>query len=136
MFDYYIYPCNANNYDIVQHFLTRKEIVWRPVANIRIDDIVFIYVGKTQQEIRYKCRVISEKASEEIIQANAYAIPRGKIANKCSYIIMEMIQEYPKGTFPLSELKENGMGQFMVPMKVHGKLKNYLILKDKLNNVR
>lgn len=132
MAEYYIYPCNAVYFDIESHFSRKNTIVWRAVAGIKTGDTVFVYVGKTLREIRYKCRVVSEEVSQSILQENAYAIPKGKIADRCSYVIMEKIKEYEAGTFPLTELKANGMGQFMVPMRADNGLKDYLLKKDEI----
>lgn len=100
-------------------------------ANIKNDDIVFIYVGKTYHEIRYKCKVISEDISDITLMENQYAIPKGKISNRCCYVKMKLIREYPKNTFPLSDLKKYGMGQFMVPMRANETILRYLLDKEK-----
>ena len=126
----FVYPCNAVDHDIEKHFADNPFIVWRAISDIKVDDIVFIYVGKTIREVKYKCIVTKCPISQDILNDNQYAIPKGKLANKCSYLMMKLQKEYPNGVFPLSELKENGMKQFMVPMHASDRLKQYFQSKD------
>lgn len=122
----YVFPCNPEHFDIDAYFLNNTQILWRRPSDIEVGDIAYIYIGKTIREVKYRCKVISTEVSKEKLQANSYAIPKGKLASKCSYIILELEQIYADGTFPLPVLKEKGMGQFMVPMRAKDKLEQLL----------
>ena len=114
----FVFPCNPERFDIAAHFKVDSQIVWRRPSDIECGDTVYIYVGKTIREIKYRCIVISVDVSKELLENNSYAISKGKIASKCSYILLRLDKTYLGSTFPLAELKSNGMGQFMVPMHV------------------
>lgn len=107
-------------------------MVWRAAARTKTGDTVFVYVGKTLREKRYKCRITSDSVSQTMLHENAHTMPKGKIADRCSYVIMGKIKKYKVGTFPLFELKANGMGQFMVPMRANNSLKDYLLANDEI----
>lgn len=130
--DVFIYPCNPYYFDIKEFFASHNKIVWRAISNIKSGDIVYIYVGKTIHEICYKCKVSLDNVTKQILNDNIYAIPKGKISKNSTYVMMEKICEYQRGTFPLDELKAHGMGQFMVPMKASDTLKSYLIEKERM----
>ena len=45
---------------------------------------------------------------------------------KLKYIEMELVEEYPEGTFSLKELKANGLGQVQVQARTSDELQNYI----------
>ncbi|WP_314793695.1 hypothetical protein [Eggerthia catenaformis] len=123
----YIFPCNPEHFDIEKYFLNNAQIVWRKPSDIEVGDIAYIYIGKTIREVKYRCKVVSTEVSGDVLEANAYAIPKGKLAAKCSYVILELERTYENGTVTLPMLKENGMGQFMVPMRAKDSLEKLFI---------
>lgn len=130
MSNIYIFPCNPNLFDIHKHFSQYKTIIWRKLSDMKCGDYVFIYIGKTLMEIKYKCKVVSLNIDQNTLNNNKYAIPKGELADKCEYLELLLEKVYEDGTFPLKELKENGMGQFIVPMHAKEKLEIYLKNKD------
>jgi len=131
MADIYIYPCNINFYDVTNHFYHSNDIIWRKTAHISKGDIVYIYVGKPYLEVKYKCTVVEEMIDGAILQKNLYAIPKGKIADKSTYMKMELECIFPDGTFTLPDLKRCGMRQFMVPMHAPASLVDFFISTER-----
>lgn len=125
----FVYPCNITFYDIVQHFKHNNRIVWRKTSGIIEADTVFIYLSNPYRTIKYQCKVISDSVSMDLLNQNLYAVPKGKLASKCEYIQMEMVREFTDNEITLEQLKENGMGQFMVPMRAKDTLASFLSSK-------
>lgn len=126
----FIYPCSLNFYYIVSHLESHNKIVWRKTSYIKINDIVFICIGKPYYEIKYKCVVVNDDVDSALLDKNLYAIPKGKIAAKCSYARLALTCSYPQSTFTLDELKVRGMRQFMIPMHATPELSEYLNAMD------
>ena len=135
MIESWIIPCNIRVYDVSEHFLHKDTIVWRNAFTIKKGDIAFLYVGQPYSEIRYKCSVLSDDVSEEILSNNSYAIPKRTYKNyfskKDKYIILQLEKEYPKGTFPLVELREQGLGQVQLQSRLSRQLKKYIASVEK-----
>lgn len=86
----FIFPCNPLAIDIDNLFSVGNIIMWRKPSNIACDDVVYLYIGKTLREIKYRCTVISIDVDKETQAKNQYAIPKGKLAQKCNYLLMRI----------------------------------------------
>ena len=130
MSEKWIIPCNVKFFDVVQHFKENKRVVWKNSFTIRKGDIAYIYLGQPYGEIKYKCIVVSDTVDDEKLNANAYAIPQKKSNNyfskKLKYIEMELVCEYPEGTFKFEDLKSNGLGQVQIQARADRHLQQYL----------
>ena len=122
----YVYPCSLGFYNICKHFDCNKNIIWRKCSNIKCGDSVFIYISSPFREIKYKCVVTNIDISEKILLENSYAIPKGKIAVRSTFVEMTLEKTFSDGTFTLEELKKHGLKQFMVPMHASNDLAQYL----------
>jgi len=131
MTENWIIPCNIKFFDLPRHFEQRKTVVWRKAFAIHKGDIAYIYISSPYCEIRYKCLVINDQVDDELLHANPYAIStkssHNGISKKENYIEMEYICEYPKGTFPLEKLREQGLGQVQIQARTDRKLQAYLL---------
>ena len=118
MIEKWIIPCNVRFFDLPSHFITNKTVVWKNAFTIKKDDIAYIYIGRPYGEIKYKCHVINDQVDEQLLKENSYAIPQKKSHNyfskKEKYIQLELVQEYPEGTFLLENLREHGLGQVQI----------------------
>lgn len=130
MIENWIIPCNVGFFDVIQHFKENAKVVWKNSFTIRERDIVYIYLGRPYGEIRYKCVVISDNVDAEKLKNNSYAIQAKKSNNyfskKEKYIEMELICEYPSGTFTLEALRKNGLGQVQIQARADRHLQQYL----------
>ncbi len=130
MEEVWIIPCNIKHFDITEHLKTSSTLVWRNSFSIHAGDVAYIYLSAPFSEIKYRCKVVSEEVDDELLQKNAYAIPQKPSHNfyskKLKYIVMELEQEYPSGTFQLTELKKHGLGQVQIQARADRSLRKYL----------
>lgn len=121
MIEHWIIPCNVNFFDVIEHFTTNKFVVWNVPYSIKVDDEVYLYIGKPYGEIKYKCIVVEDNIDKETINLNQYAIPKRKISmafsRRTKYIKMQLVHEYDEGELSLSKLRECGLGQVQVPAR-------------------
>jgi 5-methylcytosine-specific restriction protein A len=130
MVEKWIVPCNIKYFDLISHFKQKNYVVWKNSFTIKQDDIVYIYIGTPIKEIRFCCKVVSDKVSDAVVQANAYAIPQKSSNNyfskKEKYILLELLYEYPIGTLTYSDLKQNGLGQVQIQARTDRRLQKYI----------
>ena len=137
MIENWLVPCNVKVYDVRKHFENNDTIVWRNAFSIRQGDIVYLYVGKPFCEILYRCLVLSDEVPPEILEKNTYAIPKKPIKNyyskKEKYLILKLEREFPHGTFPLTDLREHGLGQVQLQARLSRQLKAFI--SSKINSL-
>ena len=137
MIETWIIPCNIKFFNVIDHFKTSKTIVWQNAFSIHEGDIVYIYIGRPYSEIRYKCRVINDCVSEELLQANSYAISKIKSNNyyskKEKYMQLECVCEYPEGFLTLEKLRDHGLGQVQIQARADRKVRAFLTDTDTLH---
>ena len=86
MAENWIIPCNIKHFDLIEHFKTHSTAVWKNSFTIRAGDVVYIYLSAPYSEIKYRCRVISDNVSEDLLKDNIYAVPQ-----KESHIISKYV---------------------------------------------
>lgn len=85
----------------------RKRIDWKQNVNqIKKDDIVYLYISRTDKSIQYKCKVVE-------IGIDANLCLSDKIFDKglppaYTFVRLEFLGKYPKDLFTLSVLREHG----------------------------
>lgn len=131
----WIIPCNIKKFNVIEHFKNNDEVVWKNSFTIRTGDIVYIYLGAPYSEIRYRCVVVSDTVSEEILQKNEYAI-QSRLSNnyfskKTKYIQLKLEHEFSEGFLKLEKLKMHGLGQVQIQARVNRNLRMYIEDKEK-----
>ena len=137
MQDVFMIPCNVKFYDVISHFNKTSTIVWKRSSTMHVGDKVYVYISSPYSEIKYRCKVINENVDDDILENNAYAIPkeimksffrsqRVKKNRVYKYVQLELEKEYNDGTFPLAELKEHGLGQVQRQERTPKELRAYL----------
>lgn len=130
MSENWIIPCNVKVFDVISHFKCNKKVVWKNAFTIRKGDIAYLYLGNPYGEIRYKCMVIDDSVSEDLLSKNVYAIPAKKSNNyfskKEKYIQMEYISEFPEGPLTLAKLREHGLGQVQIQARTDRRLQQFI----------
>jgi len=126
----WLIPCNIAYFDVIAHFKENSKVVWKNISNANPGDIVYIYLGQPHKEIRYKCIVLNSDVDNETLKKNSYAIPHRPLSPLCqikiSFMELELINEYPEGTFVLKGLRENGLGQVQVQARINKQLQQYI----------
>ncbi len=139
MAENWIIPCNIRFFDITEHFSKQTCVVWKNSFTIKKGDTAYIYIGSPVGEIRYKCIVVADHVDEETLQRNSYAIPAKKSNNyfskKIKYIELELVKQYPDGTFTLEHLREHGLGQVQIQARTSRMLQSYITeIDNQLND--
>ena len=94
----WIVPANPNYFD--KALKENNTITWKQSANIKINDIVYIYVGKPYSSIMYKFKVIEVNIPYEYKDENLKIQKAMKI---------ELIKRYKKEKLSLDKLKKFGV---------------------------
>lgn len=126
----WVVPCNISKFNVLDHFKLHDTVVWKNSFTIHVDDIVYIYVGAPYGAIMFKCVVLSEEITDELLQENSYAIvtkpSNNYFSKKTKYIRMKLLNSYDQGTFSLGELRKHGLGQVQIQARTDRKLRQYI----------
>jgi len=122
----WVLPVNAKKVDIAEHFKKTDVFVWKAKKRFEKDDIIYVYLTSPIQEIRYQCKCIVEKVSEDILADHEYA----KEPEVKKYAMFQLIKSYPEGVLPWAELHSNGLGQALLPSKVYTQLEEFINSKE------
>lgn len=133
MLNCWIVPCNVKYFDVVTHFKKNSTVVWKNISRVQPGDTVYIYLGAPHKELRYKCVVLNDNVGNDVLLNNNYAMPRRPISNlyqvEIKYMELELVDEYPPGTFLLQDMRNNGLGQVQVQAKTSNQLQEYIDTK-------
>lgn len=109
--EYWVFPTNVKHFDIVNHFKNHSTVIWKYYANVRLNDVVYIYVGNPYKTILYKCIVTKINIDTDTVEKNKYAITKNA-TDKTKYLEMKLDKTFDKDTMPcFNILKNNGLGQ-------------------------
>lgn len=117
---HWLIPSNPKVYDIENAFNSKGFVYWNRSTKIKSGDIVYFYIAKPVQEIRYVARVVSlvsgperEDDKELWLHDDDYLNSRKSMAVK-----LVLIGQVPAGQIGLDSLQEAGMkGRIQGPRK-------------------
>lgn len=103
--------CNPNYYDIFGAFNKLKKINWKQPTSIEEGDIVYIYITKPIQEIRFKCKVTKTGIpyTETSDDNSEFDFDEPDDVHDDLYMEIELINWFNAGLLTYKELKENGL---------------------------
>ncbi len=96
----WIVPANPKYFDIDKALKQNNTITWKQSTDIRINDIVYIYVGKPYSSIMYKFKVIEVNIPYKYKDENLKIQKAMKI---------DLLARYEKGKLSFEKLKEFGV---------------------------
>ena len=96
----WIIPANPKYFDIENALKENKTIIWKQNADIKINDIVYIYVGSPYSSIMYKFKVKEINIPYEYQDKNLKMKKAMKI---------DLVTRYEKGKLSFAKLKEFGV---------------------------
>ena len=132
--EYWVIPCNIKSYDVINAFENLDIIDWKQSRNLseaKVGDIVFIYVSKPVQAIKYKCCITNINKPTSTSDDHSYIIKGDSYANYGNYMELKLIKMFDSDSLTISYLKENGLrGNIQGPSRVLGKLKDYIQTVD------
>lgn len=126
MSENWIVPCSIKFFDVVGHFEKSDSIVWRKVSALKEGDIVYVYIGAPFSEVKYKCKIVNDNVSEEILKNNQYAVKKTDNSRKQKYIEMKLEYTYEDGVLSLEKLREHGLGQTQTQARTDRRLQAFI----------
>ena len=106
---YYIVPCNLKYYDVFNAFHSLKKLDWKQRSkNVKIGDIVYVYVSSPVCEICFKCIVRAINKPVSTIDDSAFYNDSNVFENFGRYMELEMLEQYEK-KLPMSLLHSFGI---------------------------
>lgn len=133
---YWIVPCNIGIYDIDSAISANGGYCWwRQNNNFAVGDVVFIYISKPVQAIRYRMEVTAVNVAEtEQLMPEQWWVDKGLYyetlgSNKLARF--ELREKYPDEEYPLSLLKQHGLTNYPQSVRIMGQeLLGFLLHKD------
>ena len=126
----WIIPCNVKRFDLYCHFEKTNQVVWKNSFSMKVGDVAYIYVGTPVRQIKFRCNVVSDQVTDELLQENKYAISENNCNNyfskKVRYVILELEREFPDGVLQFVDLQENGLGQVQIQARTGRRLQHYI----------
>ena len=96
----WIVPANPKYFDIDKELKENNTIMWKQSTDIKVNDIVYIYVGKPYSSIMYKFKVIEVNIPYKYKDENLKMKKVMKI---------DLITRYEKGKLSFNKLKDFGV---------------------------
>ena len=109
--DEWILPANIKYFDVISYIDSMKIFSWKEPKSIKLNDIVYIYLGSPYSSIMYKCKVK---------ELNIYNDLNDRVMN------LEMIEKFNTNKFPFKKLKEYGLNSVRSPRRIPTKLSEFL----------
>ena len=119
----WIVPANPKYYDLIKEFKGKKEAIWKQSSNIKVGDMIYLYVAAPYSSIMYKCEVIET------------GIPYEKKAhsNIKELIRVKLLENYEKGKYPFKLLNDYGVMAVRNSRFMPEELSKYINSKEKEN---
>lgn len=111
----WIVPANPKFYDVITEFQNRDTITWKQSSNIKVGDIVYLYVGSPYSAILYKCEAIEVNIPHEYQDEN---LSMNRVMR------IKLLKKYPKDKYSFSKLNEYGIRAVRGPRSMPKKLSN------------
>lgn len=96
----WIVPANPKYFNIEKALKENNTILWKQSTNIKVNDIIYLYVAEPYSSIMYKFKVVEVNIPYEYKDEN---VKMQKVLK------MDLITRYEKGKLSFSKLKEFGI---------------------------
>lgn len=93
----WIIPANPRVYDVISHFENSDIIDWKQMADIRVGDIAYLYLGAPYSSILYQC---------EVIEVN---IPYSYNEGNKRTMKLKLLKKYNQEQYTFSFLDQHGL---------------------------
>ncbi|MFC0189461.1 HNH endonuclease [Fictibacillus aquaticus] len=127
----WLLSANPNEYDIDRAFSRYDILNWKRSRNFENGDIVFVYVSKGVQKVRYKVEVIEGLLPKDEVQYNSmFWKDKDKFeqSKEWNWTKVRLVDEIDSTELSLLQLREHGLnGNIQGPMELSGKLCNYIM---------
>lgn len=117
----WIVPANPKYFDVGKAFRENSTIIWKQTSNIKVNDLVYLYVTSPISAIRYKCLAVEVNIPQNYQDANIKM-------NKAMRI--HLIRKYDKTQFALPVLKQYGVTTVRGPRHMPKQLTHYMQVQE------
>ena len=123
----WIIPCNPNLYKVDEAFAELKTLDWKQTSpKMEVGDIVYIYVSKPVQAIRYKCKVNKVNLPQIEIDDSKFVINGESYEKHPSHMELVMIEEF-SDELTMDIMASYGVkGRIQSPRRVNEELLKYI----------
>ena len=120
----WIVPANPKYFDIEKALKDCNIILWKQSTDVKINDLVYLYVASPYSSIMYKFKVV---------QANISYKYNDKNVKMRKVMRIELITRYKKGEFTFKKLKEFGVNAVRGPGYMPIALSKYINKSEEKN---
>ncbi len=113
----WIIPANPKYFDIEKALKDNNTMLWKQSTDVKINDIVYLYVAEPYSSIMYKLKVIEANIPYEYKDKNVKMKKVMKI---------DLITRYEKGKLSFSKLKDFGVNAIRGPRYMPLALSKYI----------
>ena len=117
---------NPEKYDVIGAFRELGTIDWSQNANIKVKDIVYIYVTGKVKTIKFKCEVKKADKDYPTIDDRKYNISGEFDEDRGRYMELEMLEEYNGEEYSRESLAVYGFKSPQGPIRLQESVKEYL----------
>ncbi len=121
----WIIPANPKYYDIEKEYQKSNTIIWKQSSDVKVGDIVYIYVASPVSALKYKTKAIEVNIPYEYKLSNV---------NMTQVMKLECIEIYDNNLFTLDILKKFGVTTIRGPRYMPKKLKKFIDVNKKKGN--
>ena len=133
--DEWVISGNPKRYDCINAFKELKKVDWKQNTNVKVGDIVYLYISNPEQNIRVKCKANKVDLEKPDIDDTKYDLTGEFDGSYGRYMELEMIDEFNTPLLSRNSMTNYGFTPPQKAIKVSGELKTYLDLVQYLLNV-
>ena len=115
----WIIPANPKFFDVIEYFNESDIQTWKQHSGIKVNDIVYLYMGNPYSAIMYKLKVLETNIPYEYNNDN---LSMKKVMK------VQVIEKYDQNSYTFEFLKENGVkavrGPRSMPKELSAKINN------------
>ncbi len=122
-----IVTCTPDRFDIISHFSSCNEVVWRQTKSCQVGDLAYIYVGRPLSRIAYLCKVKATNIQGSEISLEYYQRQQATSRNRNKpYMKLELLTELNYEGLALADLLNHGLKTVQCTTEASDELKKYL----------
>ena len=113
----WIIPANPTFCDTFSFFKDKDTIMWKQSNNVKVGDIVYLYIGAPYSSIIYKCQVVETALPYNYEDKNLV---------KKKVMKIKLLKQYESGKYSISLMKEYGVKAVRGPRRMPEELRKQI----------